>query len=172
MQSLLALLVIDMRTAIDDLPSSESVSRLRASGRIGRDTEATAVVIGDEVFTVPVVHRRFGNGGDWAFYLCSCGRRCRVLRLFEGSLECRWCLTARGLRGRVELIATCERAGYLGPKLIARLNSSSAARLHPRGGEKLDRRSRLEGKLRRSLAVARRHALEEHDKVLARLERK
>jgi hypothetical protein len=161
-----------MRAAIEDFPASESVSRLRASGRIGADTLVTTVSIGDVTFEVPVVHRRFGNGGDWAFYQCGCGRRCRVLRLFEGSLECRWCLTARGLRGRVELIATHERAGYLGPKLIARLNSSSAARLHPRGGEMLDRRSRLEGKLRRSLAVARRHALDEHDKVLARLERK
>jgi hypothetical protein len=55
--------------------------------------------------------------------------------------------------------------------MIERLTSSSPARLHPREGRKLDRRGPLEAKLRRSLIVARQHALDEHEKVLERLMR-
>lgn len=159
------------KVAIDDLPASESVSRLRAAGAIASDTEVTTVSFGDQSFNVVVSHRKFPNGGSWSFYQCPCGRRCRILRLFEGGLACRWCLAARGLRGRVELIATPARAARIVPKLLARLTSSSPARLHPRPGRMLDRRSRLEAKVRRSLIVARQFGLDEHAEMLARLER-
>jgi hypothetical protein len=159
------------KVAIDDLPASESVSRLRAAGVITVDTEVTTVAFGDQTFNVAVSHRKFPNGGSWSFYLCPCGRRCRVLRLYEGGLACRWCLSARGMRGRVELIATSQRAARVVPGLIARLTAPSPARLHPRAGRTLDRRSRLEAKVRRSLIVAREHALAEHEDRLGRLER-
>jgi hypothetical protein len=138
---------------------------------IAGDTEVTTIQFGDVSFNVAVSHRKFPNGGSWSFFVCPCGRRCRILRLFEGGLACRWCLSARGMRGRVELIATSQRAARIVPRLIARLTSSSPARLHPRNGQQLDRRARLEAKVRRSLIVSRQHALDEHDEVLARLER-
>ena len=157
--------------AIDDLPASESISRLRAAGVIGPDTEVMTVAFGEISFNVAVSHRRFPNGGSWSFYLCPCGRRCRILRLFEGGLACRWCLGARGLRPRVQLIATSQRAAHVAPRLIARLTSSSPAQLRPRPGRVLDRRPRLEAAVRRSLIVSRQAALDEHDEMLARLER-
>jgi hypothetical protein len=72
------------------------------------------------------------------------------------------------MRGRVELIATPARAARIVPGLIAKLTSSSPARLHPRPGRVLDRRANLEAKLRRSRIVARQYALDEHDKMLAK----
>jgi hypothetical protein len=132
----------------------------------------TTVFFGDQSFNVAVSHRKFPHGGSWSFFQCPCGRRCRILRLYEGrELACRWCLAARGMRGRVELIATSQRAARIVPKLLARLTSDEPARLRPRPGRVLDRRSRLEAKVRRSLIVARKHALDEHDEMLARLGR-
>jgi hypothetical protein len=167
----LAFILIRMKVAIEDLPRSKSVSRLRAGGVITATTAVTTVAFGDQSFNVAVTHRHFPNGGSWSYFLCSCGRRCRILRLHEGGLACRWCLAARGLRPRVELIATPQRAAHVVPKLIARLTSSSPARLHPRLGRVLDRRGPLEAKVRRSLVVARQHALDEHAERLARLMR-
>ena len=89
------------------------------------------------------------------------------VRLFEGGLACRWCLSARGMRGRVELIATSPRAARIVPGLIAKLTSSSPARLHPRPGRCLTVALDFEAKVRRSLIVARQYALDEHDKMLA-----
>ena len=149
-----------MSVAIDDLPASESVSRLRALGVITAETQVTAVTFGEVSFNVAVTHRRFPNGGSWSFFLCPCGRRARILRLFEGGLACRQCLGARGLRPRVQLIATHKRAAYLAPRILARLNSDKPA---------LDRRVNLEAKLRRSLIVARQFALDEHGRALRRL---
>jgi hypothetical protein len=155
--------------AIDDFPASISVSRLRASGVIGSGTKVTAVAFGEVSFNVVIVHRHFPNGGAWSYYLCPCGRRCRILRLFNGSeLACRWCLAERGFRPRVELIATPKRAAHTAPRLLQRLTSSSPARLHPRKGRVIDRRIPLEAKLRRSLIVARQYALSEHDRALKR----
>ena len=144
---------------------------MRAAGVITAGTAVTTVVFGDQSFNVAVIHRRFPNGGSWSFFQCPCGRRCRILRLYEGGLGCRWCLAARGLRPRVQLIATPARAGHTAPRLIARLTSSSPARLRPRKGRMLDRRGLLEAKLRRSLIVARQHELDEHEKRLERLMR-
>ena len=154
-----------MKTAIDDLPGV-SVSRLRALGEITAETKVTNVAFGDVIFNVALSLVRFPNGGSWSFFLCPCGRRARIIRLFEGGLACRQCLGDRGLRPRVQLIATHKRAAYIAPRLIARLNSPSPARLNPRPGRLLDRRLRLEAKLRRTLIVARRHDLEEHHRML------
>ena len=43
-----------MKVAIDDLPASESVSRLRAAGVITADTAVTTVAFGDQSFNVAV----------------------------------------------------------------------------------------------------------------------
>jgi hypothetical protein len=57
----------------------------------------------------------------------------------------------------VELITTEKRAAYLRPKRLARLNSDTPARLYPRPGRMLDKRTNIENALRRSLIVARQH---------------
>ena len=154
-----------MKTAIDDLPAV-SVSRLRALGDITAETKTTTVKFDDVEFVVALSLRRFPNGGSWSFFLCPCGRRARILRLFEGGLSCSRCLEARGFRARVELIRTEKRAAYHVPRILSRLNSATPARLHPRNGQMLDRRVNLEARLRRSLIVARKFAIDEHDKML------
>jgi Bacterial regulatory protein, Fis family len=89
------------------------------------------------------------------------GRRAHSLRLFEGELACSGCLKARGCRARIELIPTPARAAHTGPRRIARL-AGPPARLHPRRGPLLDRRTHIEAALRHSQIVARQHALDEH----------
>jgi hypothetical protein len=148
-----------MRQAIDDLPSV-GVSRLRASGAIGPTDETAIVIFPDgSSFVVGLSHLQFPNGGGWSFFVCSCGRRARTLRLLDGAVRCRRCCKTAGLRYRVELIATDKRAAYHAPKRLARLNSEAPARLHPRPGRMLDKRANLELALRRSLLVMRRHNL-------------
>jgi hypothetical protein len=154
-----------MRTAIDDLPAV-SVSRLRALGDITAEAKIATVKFDNMEFVVALSLRRFPNRGSWSFFLCSCGRRARILRLFEGSLACSRCLEARGLRPRVQLIRTERRAAYHAPRILARLNATAPARINPRPGRMLDRRANLEAKLRRSLIVARQFAIGEHDKML------
>jgi hypothetical protein len=164
-----------MTTAIDELPTV-GVSRLRAAGRITPLDKTTTISFGDSdvSFTVGVAHLHFPNGGDWAFFLCpgpGCGRRARTLRLFEGNLACKHCLKARGIHYRVELFShRSKRTPYVVSRLLARLNSTTPARLHPSSpGQMLDRRARLEAALRRSLIAARQFALDEHDQMLAKL---
>jgi hypothetical protein len=157
-----------MKTAIDDLPAV-SVSRLRALSEITAETKATTIAFGEVAFNVALALRRFPNGGSWSLFMCPCGRRARILRLFDDGLSCSQCLEARGLRCRVELIRTENRAAYHVPRIRARLNSDKPARLRPRPGRKLDRRVPLEARLRRNLIVAKQFALSEHDKTLRAL---
>jgi hypothetical protein len=154
-----------MKTAIDDLPAV-SASRLRALGDIMAEMKTATVKFDDMEFVVALSLRRFPNGGTWSFFVCACGRRARILRLFEGGLACSRCLGARGLRPRVQLIRTERRAAYHAPRIFSRLNSTTPARIHPRPGRMLDRRANLEAKLRRSVIVARQFAIDEHDKML------
>ena len=146
----------------------------------------------DAAFVVALSHFRWPNGGVWSFFRCPCGqrsmispasaphacappaisgRRARILRLYDNALACRGCLKARGFRARVELIATPVRAAHTVPRRLERLVSPRPARLHPRPGRVLDRRSHLEASLRRSQIVARQHALDEHAQSLAGLMR-
>jgi hypothetical protein len=146
-----------MRTAIDDLPRV-SASRLRALGEIGPETKVTTVSFDEISFNVGVALVRFPNGGSWSLFVAPCcGHKVRTLRLLDGHLVCCRCCRARGLRSRVELIATAKRADYHIPRLLARLTSDTPARLHPRRGAMLDRRVNLENALRRAIIVARRH---------------
>jgi hypothetical protein len=143
-----------MKAAYDELPGV-SVSRLRASGEIRAEDTIATVVFGDVAFNVGLALVRFSNGGSWSFFVCSCGQRARILRLYEGGLACWRCLAARGLRARVELVRTERRAALLTPKRLERLKSEAPARLHPRPGRMLDRRANIENAPRRSLIVAR-----------------
>jgi hypothetical protein len=154
-----------MKAAYDELPGVP-VSRMRASGVIGPETKTTTIAFGDVEFVVGLTQRRFPNGGSWSFFLCPCGRRARILRLYEGALACCRCLKARGLHARVELVKTERRAAWLTPKRLVRLKSDTPARLHPRPGRMLDRRANLELALKRSLIVARRANITQFEKDL------
>ena len=119
---------------------------------------------------IAVVHQQFPNGGAWSKFVCRCGRRCQKLRLFEGRPACRRCLIAAGMQYRSDMCSHfSKRTALTAPKRVERLYGGKPARLHPRPGRMLDRRVNLEAKLRRSLIVARQFALDEHDKMLAKL---
>ena len=101
----------------------------------------------------------FGSG-PWA----------RVLILRDGSAEgqpaCGKCIKASGLIYRSQSVRTETRHLVTAPPRIALLNGDKPARVNPRPGRRLDRRTNLEAKLRRSLIVARQHAIGERDKML------
>lgn len=61
-----------------------------------------------------------------------------------------------------------KRAALTAPKRIERLNSDTPARLHPRPGRMLDRRANLELRLKRSLIVERRTAIEQFEKDMGK----
>ena len=86
-------------------------------GGIHAETKVTSVAFGELIFNVALSLVRFPNGGSWSFFLCPCGRRARILRLFEGGLACRQCLGDRGLRPRVQLIATHKRGAYIASRI-------------------------------------------------------
>ena len=144
-----------MNAAYDDLPGV-SVSRLRALGDITEEMNVATIKLGEYEFTVGLSLFHWPNGGSWSFFVCPCGRRARIIRLFEGGLACCRCLKARGLHARVELVRTERRAALLTPKRLERLKSEAPARLHPRPGRMLDRRANIELALRRSLILERR----------------
>ena len=145
-----------MKPPQDDFPSV-SISRLRAQGQVSADATQVRVTIAGLSREVRVVHRLFPNGGAWSFFLCpNCGRRARVLRLYE-KLACWRC---------VGLMYRCQQGDKTGRiERLRKLLASPVARLKPRVGRTLDRRKRLEVSLRRALIVERRKALRGADKV-------
>jgi hypothetical protein len=129
----------------DDL-ASVSISRLRASGIVTRDTKSVEIVFGEGHDglrrEVRVVHRRFPNGGEWSFFLCPvCDRPARILKLHEKPM-CRRCCLRHGIGYRISRGSPIERD----VARVARLQKlreqldGGPARLHPRPGRKLDRR--------------------------------
>ena len=99
-------------------------------------------------------HLRFPNGGGWSFFLCpSCGRRARVLKLFE-KIGCRRCTcsgsSSRPLPWRIDLGDRTLQIERLRQRL-----SGVPARVKPRPGRTLDRRWRTEQALRRALIAER-----------------
>jgi hypothetical protein len=145
-----------MKTAIDDLPFV-GVSRMRASGEITASSEVATIAFGGLSFNVGVQHVRFPNRGDWAFFVCPCGRRARTLRLLEGAVVCRNCCELRGVRWRVTAMSRRQRAERRIPLLRAMLESKTPLRLNPVLWGAMERRSRLEAALREcEFRVARR----------------
>jgi hypothetical protein len=147
----------------DDCPSI-SVSLLRALGAVTKDMASVRVTIGEVSREVRLSHMRFPNGGGWSFFVCpSCGRRARVLKLFE-KIACWRCTRLEGkpLPYRVQLGDRSERIKRLREKL-----NGGAARAKPRPGRRLDRRRRLEQALSRAL-IADRSALKGAKDALAK----
>ena len=140
-----------MRLTQDDCPSV-SVSRMRALGEVREDMARVRVTIAGVSREVGLWHLRFPNGGGWSFFLCpSCGRRARVLKLYE-KIACWRCtrLEGRPLAYRVWL---GDKAGRI-ERLRQRL-SGGPARVKPRPGRTIDRRWRTEQALRRALIAER-----------------
>jgi hypothetical protein len=142
-----------MREFQDDCPSV-SVSRLRALGEVREDMGSVRVTIAGVSREVGLWHMRFPNGGGWSFFLCpGCGRRARVLKLFE-KIACRRCTrlgpSLRPLPWRIQLGDRSQRIERLRQRL-----SGVPARVKPRPGRTLDRRWRTEQALRRALIAER-----------------
>jgi hypothetical protein len=138
-----------------DLPAV-SISRLRAAGFVTAEATLTTIRLGDLEADVGVTLRKFPNGGSWSFFLCpQCGRRARMLRLLEGKPLCRHCCIARRVWRREDSLSPARR----GARRIFSLRDlleGGPARLNPRPGRTLDRRSRLEAALQRAEFVAHR----------------
>jgi hypothetical protein len=107
----------------DDL-ASVSISRLRASGIVTRDTKSVEIVFGEGHDglrrEVRVVHRRFPNGGEWSFFLCPiCDRPARILKLHEKPMLSALLSSPRGWVSHIERL-TCRarrRAGGPAPEV-------------------------------------------------------
>jgi hypothetical protein len=157
-----------MKRTIDDLPEAR-VSVYVAHGYVSRGAVAALVKFGDDgpKYEVGLRMRQFPNGGFWARFLCPrCDRGSQRLRLLDGQPACGKCVRASGLIYRSQSVRTEVRHLITAPPRLARLNSDKPLRLLARPGRTFDRRANLEAKLRRSLIVARQHAINEHDKML------
>jgi hypothetical protein len=156
-----------MKHTIDDLPVVR-VSALVAHGYISRGA-VTLVRFGDDgvEYEVGVRMRQFPNGGFWARFICPrCGGGSQRLRLLNGQPACGKCIKASGLIYRSQSVRTETRHLVTAPPRIALLNGDKPARVNPRPGRKLDRRTNIEAKLRRSLIVAREAKVSEFEKML------
>jgi hypothetical protein len=153
----------------DDLGSSPSISQLRASGVVTGDTKVVVIGFGEGENAlkrlVGVTHRKFPNGGEWSFFVCPvCRRRARVLKLFDDGRPMCWrCCLARGVRYRIAGGSPAERAEARALRIerLHKLLEGAPARLSPRPGRTLDRRTSLELSLRRALITARQDLLRE-----------
>jgi hypothetical protein len=140
-----------LRLTQDDCPSI-CVSRLRALGEVTAAMQSVRVTIAGVMREVRLSHMRFPNGGSWSFFLCpSCGRQCRVLRLYE-RIAC-WRCTQFAGRPLAYRIWQGDKAGRI-ERLRERLQGGPA-RLKPRPGRTIDRRWRAEQALRRALIAER-----------------
>jgi hypothetical protein len=146
-----------MRQFIDDLPTSPSVSRLRAMGAINPASKTVLVTFGEGEAAlkreVRVAHTRFPSGGSWSYFVCpSCARRVRTIRLHEKPM-CRRCCLQHGLRYRSGAGSPTEKAEARRvqvERLKAKLEGGPL-RFKPRPGRTIDRRRSLELSLTRAL---------------------
>src|SRR5271166_494773 len=141
----------------DDLPTSPTISRLRASGVVTAETRSVIVTFGAGVSAlareVRVTHHKFPNGGGWRFFVCpDCGRPARVLKLHEKPM-CRRCCLREGIRYRVSSGSPVERdvARLARLQKLRELLDGGPARLNPRPGRRLDRRWSLTVSWRRGM---------------------
>jgi hypothetical protein len=150
----------------DALPTSPSVSRLRALGVVDRNTKSILISFGegDDALRreIRITHRQFPNGGSWSFFTCpQCERCARVLKLHDGAVMCWRCCAARGVRYRSASGSPVERdvAQMARLQKLRELLDGVQARLHPRPGRSLDRRRELTISLRRAMIRQRQQLL-------------
>src|SRR6516164_4966463 len=107
-------MILGMVPAQDDLPMV-SISKMRALGQVTEKMARVRVELAGLTREVGLWHLRFPNGGGWSFFLCpSCGRRARVLKLFE-RIVCWRCARLEGkpLPYRVQLGDKSQRVERL-----------------------------------------------------------
>ena len=75
-----------------DLPFVK-VSALRKAKIITHDMTEAEIECGGLKRPVKLWHMHFPwNGGSWSYFLCPhCGRKCQILRLYDGRFTCRLC---------------------------------------------------------------------------------
>jgi hypothetical protein len=127
---------------------------MRALGEVTEDMARVRVTIAGVSREVGLWHLHFPNGGGWSFFLCpSCGRRAKVLKLYE-KIACRRCTrlgpSSPRLRWRIQLGDRTQQIERLRQRL-----SGVPARVKPRPGRTIDRRWRTEQALRRALIAER-----------------
>ena len=127
-------------------------------GVVDRNTKSVVIAFGegDEALRreIGITHRQFPNGGSWSFFTCpQCERRARVLKLHDGAVMCWRCCAARGVRYRSASGSPVERDAARMARLekLRELLDGGPARMHPRLGRALDRRSGLTISLRRAM---------------------
>ena len=151
-----------MKVTIDDLPMVKA-STWRARGNIGPETKTTLIRFHDSgvEYQVGVTAKPLPCGALWSLFICPrCEGCAQRLRLLEGQPACGKCVRASGLIYRSQSVRTEKRHLVTAPPRIARLNSETPLRVHPRPGRMLDRRANLEFALRRSRIVARKHGVD------------
>jgi hypothetical protein len=145
------------RSFQDDLPTTPSISRLRASGFVTAEKRSVVVTFGGGESALArearVTHQLFPNGGSWSFFVCpACGRPARVLKLHEKPM-CRRCCLGEGIGYRVSSGSPVERDVARLARLLKlrELLDGGPARLYPRPGRRLDRRWSLAVSWRRGM---------------------
>jgi hypothetical protein len=145
------------RSFQDDLPTSPTISRLRASGFVTAEKRSVVVTFGGGESALArearVTHQLFPNGGSWSFFVCpACGRPARVLKLHEKPM-CRRCCLREGIGYRVSSGSPVERDVARLARLLKlrELLDGGPARLYPRPGRRLDRRWSLAVSWRRGM---------------------
>ena len=115
-----------------------------------RDEDTFRVHLGHVEQNVSVHLRRFPSGGSWSWFGCpTCGKWARTLRLHLDEIVCPDCCKRRGVRQRADTMSVRKRAGRMRiPKLRAMLESKESLRLKPVLRGTMERRSRLEARLR------------------------
>jgi len=142
-------------------------SALVSRGEITRQSKTALIKFegSDVEYVVGVVIYHMPSGGFWGRFLCSrCGGPSHRIRLFDGRPTCAKCVQASGLIYRSQSIRTEKRHAVTAPRRLAMLNRDTPMRAH--SSCKLERRSSMEARLRRSLIVARRYSLSQYEKSL------
>jgi hypothetical protein len=159
---------LSMKTVIEDLPLV-SAAQLRTSGAIAPGMSATTIRFDDSDVEYGVGLRllRFPGGGAWVLFSCPrCHGGARKLRLLGDMPACSNCLSAAGLRYRVEMASHAgKRAALTAPRRIALLDSDKPARVNARPGRTIERRALIEMALERSIIVAREYGIAEFEKA-------
>ena len=112
-------------------------------------------------YQVGVTAKPLPCGAVWSLFVCPrCGGRAQRLRLLDDRPACGTCVRASGLIYRSQSMRTEKRHTVTAPPRLARLNSDTPLRVHPRPGRTIDGRANIEFALRRSRIVARKHGVD------------
>jgi hypothetical protein len=142
-----------MRPYIDDLPEFRA-AHLQAKKAVPPAAVSTVLRLGDVEFTVELGRLQFPNGGFWQLFICpQCSKRAQVLRVLDSQLICAHCCKRRGMVYQSSPGYSHRRAERTVRRTLDQLTNSEPARVNPRPGRMLDKRSRLQRKLDVAMAT-------------------